>query len=139
MNAKQSVMSGDRMDILEKIDNRKAVVAVIGLGYVGLPLAVAFAEAGFKVLGIDADNGKVDKVNRGESYLQDVTSEQLANLATDSLRDGQGRLHATADYSSLDEADAAIICVPTPLGKTKDPDLSHIISASDELPEFASD
>lgn len=121
------------MDILEKIDNRKAVVAVVGLGYVGLPLAVAFAEAGFKVFGIDSDAVKVDLINRGESYLHDVTSQQLAEVASDSGQDGQGRLHATLDYSSLDVAAAAILCVPTPLGKTKDPDLSYIVSASDEL------
>ena len=121
------------MDILEKIESRKAVVAVVGLGYVGLPLAVAFAEAGFKVFGIDSDDTKVDMINRGESYLQDVTSQQLSEVASDGVQDGQGRLHATLDYSSLDETDAAIVCVPTPLGKTKDPDLSYIISASDEL------
>ena len=97
------------MDILEKIDNRKAVVAVVGLGYVGLPLAVAFAEAGFKVFGIDSDAVKVDLINRGESYLHDVTSQQLAEVASDSGQDGQGRLHATLDYSSLDVAAAAIL------------------------------
>ncbi len=112
--------------LLRRIEGREAVVAVIGLGYVGLPLAVAFGEAGFPVVGVDVDRGKVDAVNRGESYVQDVPSEVLAGLVAKGLR-------ATTDYDALREADAAIICVPTPLGKTKDPDLSYIVAAADAV------
>jgi|Deesub1362A_J573_1020465.scaffolds.fasta_scaffold09936_2 UDP-N-acetyl-D-glucosamine dehydrogenase len=114
------------MFLLEKIERREAVVSVIGLGYVGLPLAVAFAEAGFRVIGIDIDQARVDAVNRGESYVQDVPRDVLARYAGD-------RLSATTDYDALEEVDATIICVPTPLSKTKDPDMSYIVAATEEI------
>ena len=144
------------MSILEKIENRQAVVGVIGLGYVGLPLAVAFAEQGFRVIGIDVNQERTDAINRGESYISDVPSEQVAALTTTTV-DVQvnssqvptenspvstmdqvelkttSRLYATTDYSTLTEVDAVIICVPTPLGKTKDPDLSYILAVADQL------
>ncbi|MGQ9595717.1 MAG: nucleotide sugar dehydrogenase [Anaerolineae bacterium] len=116
----------DAEALLRKIEGREAVVAVIGLGYVGLPLAVAFAEAGFPVVGIDVDVRKVEAVNRGESYVQDVPSETLASLVA-------GGLRATADCDVLRGADAAILCVPTPLSKTRDPDLSYIVAAADAV------
>jgi UDP-N-acetyl-D-glucosamine dehydrogenase len=136
------------MSILEKIENREAVIGVIGLGYVGLPLAVAFAEEGFRVIGIDINQERTDTINRGESYISDVPSAQLAPLTTSTnqipIKSSQAgadtpalatintvdvqtsRLFATTDYSILTEVDAVIICVPTPLGKTKDPDLTYI-------------
>ncbi|MHB0856575.1 MAG: nucleotide sugar dehydrogenase [Anaerolineae bacterium] len=113
--------------LLSKFADRSARVAVIGLGYVGLPLAVEFARAGFRVLGIDLDAAKCAALNNGHSYVQDVPSSTLAPLVAD------GRLHADTDYAILAEADAAIICVPTPLGKSKDPDISCIVAAADAL------
>ena len=130
------------MDLLDKISSRQATVSIIGLGYVGLPLAIAFAEAGFRVIGIDVDNARVDAVNRRES-LQDIPQETLAlhtiHGSSSSSKRGQsaygnaGRLAATTDFDALVEADAAIICVPTPLSKTKDPDMSYVIAAADEV------
>ena len=113
------------MSILEKIESRSAVVSVIGLGYVGLPLAVAFAEGGLQVVGIDLDRQKVDAVNSGESYIQDLPSERLRGV--------KDRLSATAEYDGLPKTDAVVICVPTPLGKTRDPDMSYVLSAADEI------
>ena len=113
------------MTILEKIESRNAVVSIIGLGYVGLPLAVAFAEGGLQVAGIDLDRQKVDAVNRGESYIQDVSSERVQAV--------KDRLSASTDYDGLSKADAVIICVPTPLGKTRDPDMSYVLGATDEI------
>ena len=125
-----------RRHLLAKIEDRTARVAVIGLGYVGLPLAVEFARGGLSVTGIDVDRSKCASINAGRSYIDDVPSSDLAPLVQD------GRLSATTDWSSLDGADAnggacdaAIICVPTPLNKTKDPDISYIVAATDRLAE----
>ncbi|MCU0509074.1 MAG: nucleotide sugar dehydrogenase [Anaerolineae bacterium] len=109
--------------LLQAIRERKAVVAVVGLGYVGLPLAVAFAERGFPVVGIDVDPQKVAALGRAESYVQDIPSERLAAL--------RERFTATTDYAALAGCDAAIICVPTPLNKTRDPDVRYLISAGE--------
>ena len=127
------------MNLQEKIKSREAVVSVIGLGHVGLPLAVAFAEAGFRVIGLDLDDARVKALSRGESYIQDVPSGDIAHLRADGPEvltpdalGGKG-LSATTDYDVLHHVDAAIICVPTPLSKIKDPDLSSVIAASDEI------
>ncbi len=122
------------MKLLHKIESRHATVAVIGLGYVGLPLAIAFAEAGFPVVGLDIDTERIAAINRGESYVSDVPSATLARyvLSSPSANRANG-LFATTDYDALYDTDAVIICVPTPLGKTKDPDMSHIIAATDEI------
>jgi UDP-N-acetyl-D-glucosamine dehydrogenase len=117
-------------DLIKRLQNRTATVSILGLGYVGLPLAVVFAEAGFKVIGIDPIKEKVDKVQQGKSYVLDVPSEQLARLVA------SGCLQATTDFSVLKEADAVSICVPTPLRKTGDPDLSFIISATEALAPY---
>ncbi len=114
-------------ELLEKLRNRDAVVAVVGLGYVGLPLAIAFAEAGFTVTGIDVSESRVKTLNQGESYVQDISSETLARFVE------SGGLTATTSFDALNNADAAIICVPTPLGKTKDPDMSYLLAAADEI------
>ncbi|HAE81878.1 MAG TPA: UDP-N-acetyl-D-glucosamine dehydrogenase [Ktedonobacter sp.] len=111
----------------EKISTRSLRVAVIGLGYVGLPLAITFAEAGFQVTGIDVDQQKVDQANRGESYIPDIASKTLQTLIDTKL------LHFTTDYATLDDIDAISICVPTPLRKTRDPDISYIVSATREV------
>lgn len=112
-----------KKQLLQKIQSRQAVVAIVGLGYVGLPLAVAFAEQGFSVVGIDVDGRKVASLNRGESYVQDIPSERLAPLMP--------RFHSTTDYAALAGCDVAIICVPTPLNKTRDPDVRFLISAGE--------
>jgi len=112
---------------LERLHDRSGVVGIIGLGYVGLPLAVAFAEAGYRVIGLDLDTRKVDALNRGESYIPDIPTAQVAPLTH------SGKLSATDDYGALREVDAVSICVPTPLLKTKDPDMSYVNSAVESL------
>jgi len=116
--------------LLTQLRNKTALVAILGLGYVGLPLAVVFAEAGYTVIGIDPDRRKVDTVTRGESHIQDIPSGQIAHLVS------EGKLSATVDFAALKDADAVSICVPTPLRKTGDPDLSFIVSATDELGHY---
>lgn len=113
--------------LLEKIASRKLRVGVIGLGYVGLPLAVAFAEVGFQVTGIDVDQQKVDLANSGESYISDVASSVLQDLLQTE------RLRFTTDYAALEDIDAISICVPTPLRKTRDPDISYVLSATRQV------
>ena len=100
-------------------------VGIIGLGYVGLPLAVAFAEAGSEVVGLDVDQSKIDALGRGESYIEDVPSDRLAGL--------DGRLTATADYADLASCDAVMICVPTPLTKSREPDLTYLEDSARSL------
>lgn len=113
--------------LLEKIERREAVVSVIGLGYVGLPLAVEFAKEGYCVIGVDVDPEKTRLLNDGVSYIPDVPTEQVTELVK------KGLLQATTDYGVLKNVDAISICVPTPLRKTKDPDMSYIIAASEEI------
>src|SRR5208283_2360266 len=113
----------------QKIANRKAQTGVVGLGYVGLPLAVELALAGFSVTGIDIDQSKVDSLNRGESYIQDVPTSILKPLVE------KGLIKATTDFAAVTTLDTINICVPTPLRKTKDPDMSYIVSASDAIAE----
>ncbi|MBI3931889.1 MAG: nucleotide sugar dehydrogenase [Acidobacteria bacterium] len=108
----------------EKIRKGEARLGTLGLGYVGLPLSVEFAAAGLRVTGFDLSADKVEAVNRGESYVGDVPSERLAPLVRD------GRLRASGDFDELAACDAVIICVPTPLSKTKDPDLSMVVEAA---------
>ncbi len=113
--------------LLQRLKDHSAVVAVLGLGYVGLPFAVVFAEAGFKVIGIDPIADKVARIQRGESYVLDVPEAKVKRLV------GEGRLQATTDFAALDKVDAVAICVPTPLRKNGDPDLSFIGSATEAL------
>jgi len=123
-------MSDTKNALLKKLSDRSAVVAIMGLGYVGLPLAVVFAEAGFTVIGVDPVVEKVERINRGDSYVMDIPSEQLARLVQ------SGQIHATTDFAACAQADAVSICVPTPLRKTGDPDLSFIISATESLAPY---
>jgi nucleotide sugar dehydrogenase len=116
-----------KAQLLQRIRDKSAVVGVVGLGYVGLPLAVAFGQAGLRVLGVDVDAGKVARLSRGESYVPDVSTAQVAELVQ------RGSLAAATDYAALHAADAVILCVPTPLRKTRDPDLSYIVNASESL------
>ena len=114
--------------IISRITDRTAVISVVGLGYVGLPLAVTFAEAGFRVYGVDTDRSRVDSVNSGMSHVQDVPSATIEKLVLD-----MGSLTATTDYEAVAESDAVLICVPTPLSKTREPDVSYIASAACEI------
>jgi len=109
------------------IDERKARVAVIGLGYVGLPYAVAFAEAGFSVHGIDLDQKKIEQIRLGRSYIIDIDSNRLKNV----VKNNSFNVHS--NYNIIPEIDAVVVCVPTPLNKTRDPELSFIINAFTEI------
>lgn len=115
--------------LMRKITDRSAHVSVIGLGYVGLPLAIEFARAGYRVSGIDTDPEKVAGINAGHSHIQDVTDAELRQAIENGL------LRATFDFSILREVDTVSICVPTPLGKTKDPDISYIVAATKAICE----
>jgi UDP-N-acetyl-D-glucosamine dehydrogenase len=114
----------------EKIRTRQAKVGIVGLGYVGLPLAVEFAKAGFDVTGIDLSDAKVSRIHAGDSYVGDIASATLGPLVE------AGKLKATADFSVIRDLDTVNICVPTPLRKTKDPDMSFIVSACGEIAKF---
>ena len=114
----------------EKLQSREARLGVIGLGYVGLPLAMEFASAGFHVTGIDTDAEKVRLLGEGESYIQDVASERVREAL------GAGKFEATTDFNVLQTLDAVDICVPTPLRKTKDPDISYVRSAVAEIVKY---
>ena len=116
--------------LIKKLKDKEAHIAVLGLGYVGLPLAVVFGEAGYNVTGIDPDARKVDLLNKGISYIPDVKTEIVAALVE------SGNLTATTDFSMLKEMDAVSICVPTPLRQTGDPDMSYILSATEELAKY---
>jgi len=116
--------------LIDKFQNKTARVAVLGMGYVGLPFATVFAEAGFSVVGVDPVKEKMDMINRGESYIMDVPTENVAALLK------AGKLKGTTDYSVLAEMDAVAICVPTPLRQTGDPDLSFIVSAAEGLAPY---
>jgi UDP-N-acetyl-D-glucosamine dehydrogenase len=113
----------------KRIADKSARVGVLGLGYVGLPLAVEFARAGFEVVGIDVQQSKVDQFNSGHSYIRDVKDDVFGPLIK------TGRLRATSDFSVIRELDTIDICVPTPLRKTKDPDMSFVVAASDAIAE----
>ena len=117
-------------ELINKFKGKSAHVAVLGLGYVGLPLAVVFAESGFKVTGIDPIEDKVRQIKEGKSYILDIPDEKIKKLVD------SGNLSATTDYSVLSEIDGVSICVPTPLRKTGDPDLSYILAVSDSLKEY---
>jgi len=113
--------------LLAKLTSRTAKTGVVGLGYVGLPLAVEFGNAGFTVVGIDLDARKVDAINRGESYIQDVPTDAVARLVK------AGKLSATTDPGATRDLDTINICVPTPLRKTKDPDLSYVVASAEAI------
>ncbi len=115
------------MNLEDCIQKREVTVGVVGLGYVGLPLAVDFASSGFRVIGIDIDESKTRAINAGQNYIQDVSDAELKELTE------EGLFSATTDFSVLEKIDAVSICVPTPLNKLKDPDVSFILNAFDEI------
>lgn len=118
------------MSLKQRIHNKEVQVGVIGLGYVGLPLSLEFAKSGLKVVGVDIDQQRVKQINKGESYIPDVDSIEIRDLVDKDL------LSATTDYSCLKKLDAVSICVPTPLNKTKTPDVSFIIAATEEIAKY---
>src|SRR5579875_3682689 len=128
--AAQIAVSASTSLLQEKIRSRRARVGIVGLGYVGLPLAVEFARAGFTVTGIDVSAAKAERVNAGDSYVGDVPTEMLRPLVE------AGKLRATSDFSAVSDLDTINICVPTPLRKTKDPDMSFIVSACQEIARY---
>ncbi|WP_437229753.1 nucleotide sugar dehydrogenase [Planctomicrobium sp. SH661] len=114
-------------DLLTKLEARQAVVGVIGLGYVGLPLLDAFINAGFRTLGFDVDDRKVTQLNAGQSYIKHVSSQRVTEWRE------SGRFEATSDQRRLSEPDAIIICVPTPLNESRDPDMSYIVGTGESI------
>jgi UDP-N-acetyl-D-glucosamine dehydrogenase len=126
-NGESSTLSAQ---LLEKFENRIAVLGVVGLGYVGLPLAVEFALSGLRVIGIEVEVRKVDALLSGRSYIPDVSSAAVADLVR------RGLLSATTDYAALRDVDAVSICVPTPLRKTRDPDMSYVMHAAERVTEY---
>lgn len=115
------------MSLLQRVEAKEITVGVVGLGYVGLPLAVAFGEVGINVLGFEVSQPKIDALNRGESYVLDVAADQVAALRA------AGLLEATGDFDRLKDCDAISVCVPTPLRKTRDPDLTYILEATRQI------
>lgn len=115
--------------LISKFKGKQAVVGIVGLGYVGLPLMLRYSSIGFKVLGIDIDRGKVDKLNQGQSYIEHIAAENIAAAVA------QG-FEATTDFSRASECDALILCVPTPLNKYREPDMSYVISTTDSLKPY---
>src|SRR5689334_2751069 len=116
-----------REELLEKIRSHKAKIGVIGLGYVGLPLVLRFGEEHFSVIGFDVDTEKVRKLNAGESYIRHIDGGRLQNLRKEK------QFEATTEFTRLAEADAIIICVPTPLTAKKDPDLQYIEKTAESI------
>ncbi len=114
-------------ELIHKLEKRTATIVVIGVGYVGLPLAVAFAQEGFTTIGLDKDEGKVEALGRGDSYIADVPSADLEPLVS------SGKLRASCDPAVIAEADAVVVCVPTPLNKIKAPNLRYVIEATDQI------
>ena len=117
------------MTLEAKIKDRTARVGIVGLGYVGLPLAVEFAKAGYQVTGFDVSESKVAQINNGLSYIKDVSGDEVGRLVS------EGKLRATTDFSVLAEMDTVNVCVPTPLRKTKDPDMSFVVDATRSIAE----
>ena len=118
------------MSLIDKINDKSAKVGVIGLGYVGLPLAIEFTNAGYKVTGIDVDDKKVKSINSGKNYIKDVDDTILENAVKNKL------LRSTSDFSEVRNLDAVSICVPTPLNKEKNPDISYIVSVMEEIKDY---
>jgi UDP-N-acetyl-D-glucosamine dehydrogenase len=119
------------LDLLKRIENKDFTVGIVGLGYVGLPLAVEFGNVGIRTIGIDVDSNRVEALNLGKNYIQDVDDAELKTLVD------SGVFSATTDFSSLRDIDAVCIAVPTPLSKTKDPDITYILAVNEELKQYA--
>lgn len=121
-------------ELIERFERRQAVIGVIGLGYVGLPLAATIAEAGFATAGFDADTAKIAALRRGESYIRHVPAERLRALACDEpITGGRAGFFPSANYGDLARCDGIVVCVPTPLTDNRDPDLSYVVGTSEAI------
>lgn len=118
-----------KSQLMTQLNNKDATVAIVGLGYVGLPLALRFSEVGFKVLGIDIDDSKIEKLNDGKSYIEHITHQKISTAKSSGLQ-------ATSDFSKISETDAIILCLPTPLSKQREPDLSFVLQTIDSMLPF---
>ena len=114
-------------ELLIKIQNHEAKIGIIGMGYVGLPLALTFLERGFTVIGFDVDPNKVSALSKGESYIKHLNAERVAKAAK------TGRFTATTDFSKLSEPDAILICVPTPLTPQREPDMTYVVGSAEKI------
>jgi UDP-N-acetyl-D-glucosamine dehydrogenase len=120
-------------ELLSKIKSKNAKVSIVGLGYVGLPLAVELAKDGFEVIGIDVDQRKCKSLNEAKSYIEDISDAELKPITG---KTGKGYIHATTDFSVLKTIDCVSICVPTPLAKTRDPDMSYILAVNEQIKKY---
>ena len=118
--------------LISKLNQREASISVIGLGYVGLPLACALSESGFSVTGIDLDKNKVVNLNKGKSHIPDISDLTITTLTEQKANTGKGFI-ATNKFDGISNSDVVIICVPTPLRKTKEPDITFVVSATNEI------
>ncbi len=118
------------MDLIEKIQNKSANIGIIGLGYVGLPLSLEFANKGFNVLGFDLDENKIKYLMRGESYIKHIGSEKIKKSVS------EGKLGATSDFAKITDMDAIIICVPTPLNEYREPDMSYVVGTANTISKY---
>ncbi len=122
--------SASASELVARIQARKAVIGVVGLGYVGLPLGMAYAEEGFQTLGLDVDPGKVGSILEGRSYIRHIPSEPIAKLVK------SGKLSATSDFSKASSCDALVICVPTPLTEAREPDMTYVVAAGEAIAPY---
>ncbi len=122
-------MTNIKLQLKSKLDDRTAVIGIIGLGYVGLPLAICYSNIGYKVVGFDIDNSKIDSINEGKTYIKHIPSSELIKLK-------ENGFEGTTDFSSISEIDAIIICVPTPLNKYREPDLSFVTGTIDSFAPY---
>ncbi len=122
-------MEATKQELQTKLDNKSAVIGIIGLGYVGLPLAIRYANIGYRVMGFDIDQSKIDCINIGTTYIEHIPSEQVASLVSNGFK-------GTTDFSDVTKADALIICVPTPLNKYREPDLSFVTDTVDSMASY---
>ena len=126
---KENDKSSTHLNLLDKIEKREAVVGIIGLGYVGLPLAIHFGQKGFNIIGFDVDTRKIDMLLQGESYIKHIKMEQI----NDKIK--ERKLDVTVDFNRLSEVDCILICVPTPLTDKMEPDLSYVMDTTKSISE----
>src|SRR5436309_2754434 len=115
-----------KSQLIDKLRSRKAVIGIVGLGYVGLPLMLRYCEAGYRVVGFDIDQSKIDSLNMGKSYIEHIPAQSIQNAIGHNFE-------ATSDFSRAREVDALILCVPTPLNKYREPDLSFVLNTVESL------
>src|SRR5512139_14337 len=120
-------------DLIELFHSRRAVVGVLGLGYVGLPLVATIAEAGFATVGFDTRLDKIESLRRGESYIRHVPSARLAPIVRNALTAGTAGFFPSSDYADLGRCDGILICVPTPLTENREPDLSYVVATAETV------